>query len=283
MHPRNLQFLAELVYRRCGIVIGPDKLYLLQTRLAGLLERERLSSLDALAGRLALAPHTGLARDVIEALTTNETLFFRDEQAFAHLRDTALPALRAARGGAGQAPRLRVWSAAASSGQEAYSVAMLLAEAAPPWPAAGVEILATDIARAPLARAEAALYSAFEVQRGVSEARLVRHFEREPEGWRVRPLLRSMVRCQSWNLLSDPAALGRFDIVLCRNVLIYFDAATRGRVLAGLFGSLAGDGYLYLGGSETLLEQQHGLVAAPGGRGVFVRADAPASALAPAT
>ncbi len=272
MTPRNLQLLAGLLHRQSGIVIGADKLYLLQTRLAGLLLRERLASLDGLAERLAAAPDGELARATIEALTTNETLFFRDAHAFAHLRDTALPALRAARLGAGGCGRLRLWSAAASSGQEAYSIAMLLAEARPGWPAGAAEILATDIARAPLARAEAGLYSGFEVQRGVSPDRLARHFAPDGDGYRVRPSLRDMVRCRPWNLLSDPVALGRFDIVFCRNVLIYFDPDTRARVLAGLAGVLAADGYLYLGGAETLLEQGAAFAAAPGGRGVFVRA-----------
>ncbi len=275
MTPRNLQALAGLLHQRCGIVIGPDKLYLLQTRLAGLLRDAGLASLDALAEHLAAAPEGELARRAVEAMTTNETLFFRDEPAFAHLRDVALPQLRAARrcANAGSS-RLRVWSAAASTGQEAYSVAMLLAEARPPWPPGDIEILASDIARAPLARAEAAIYSPFEVQRGLSDDRLARHFERVPEGWRIRPELRAMVRCQGWNLLADPAPLGRFDIVLCRNVLIYFDGPTRGRVLARIAEALLPDGYLYLGGSETLLERQGGLRPAPCGRGVFVQTPA---------
>ena len=269
MTPRNLRTVAALLHQHSGIVIGPDKLYLLQTRLAGLLLREGLPTLDALAERLAATGAAGeLARCVVEAMTTNETLFFRDEHAFAHLRDTALPALRAARGGA--AARLRIWSAAASTGQEAYSIAMLLAESRPPWAAPQVEILASDIARAPLARAEAAVYSPFEVQRGVTPARLAQHFEREAEGWRVRPALRAMVRCQGWNLLADPAPLGRFDIVLCRNVLIYFDGPTRAGVLARMAEALVPDGYLYLGGSETLLDRQDGFAPAPCGRGVFV-------------
>jgi chemotaxis protein methyltransferase CheR len=277
MTPRNLQILSALLHQRSGIVIGPDKLYLVQTRLAGLLRSEGLANLDCLAERLALAPNGELARCTIEAMTTNETLFFRDDAAFAHLRDVSLPQLRQAR----QGTRLRIWSAAASTGQEAYSLAMLLAEARPPCTATSVEILATDIARGPLARAEAGLYSQFEVQRGITAARLAQHFVREADGWRVRPNLRSMVRCQNWNLLNDPAPLGRFDIVLCRNVLIYFDGPTRARVLARLGEALASDGFLYLGGSETLLERQDGFVPAPGGRGVFLRARTGASAPQP--
>ncbi len=272
MTPRGYGIVSALVRERSGIIIGPDKLYLIQTRLAGLLRDEGLGSLDALAHRLEAGPHSELAGAVVEAMTTNETLFFRDEQIFAHLRDVALPTLRAARSVQPDGTRLRVWSAAASTGQEAYSLAMLLAEARPAWPTGGVEILASDIARAPLARAQAGLYGQFEVQRGLSAARLAQHFMREAEGWRIRPALQSMVRCRLWNLLADPAPLGRFDIVLCRNVLIYFDAPTRGRVLAGLARVLAPDGYLYLGGSETLLERHCGFVPAPGGRSVFMRA-----------
>lgn len=263
--------IAAHIHARSGLALGPDKLYLLETRLAPILVREQLPDLGALARRLQLNRSDVLSKAVVEALTTNESLFFRDNTPFQHVREHALPRLHRARP-AGQ--RLRIWSAAASTGQEAYSLAITACET-PGVEERGVELIATDIASAPLERARAGLYSQFEVQRGLDGARLARWFKREGEGWRVAARLRAMVTFREWNLLSSLAPLGQFDIVFCRNVLIYFDAPTKIRVLAAIRRQMAPDGLLYLGASETTLGLAPDLVRAAPGVGVYAQAEPP--------
>jgi chemotaxis protein methyltransferase CheR len=250
MTPQGFAAIAESLRQCSGLAIGPDKIYLLESRLAPLLRRQGLRDLDALAMRLAAGGAQDLARAVAEAMTTNESSFFRDEKPFADVRQHALPQLHANRP---PGARLRIWSAAASTGQEAYSLAMIVAELRSELAGREVEILGTDLARAPLARAREGLYTNFEVQRGLSPALLARHFRREGERWRIADTLRAMVRFEVWNLLDDLRPLGRFDIVFCRNVLLYFDRATRARVLAAIARQMAPDGLLYLGGAETML------------------------------
>jgi len=261
---------AELLRARSGLVIGPDKTYLLETRLAPIARREKLPDLAALAARLRAAPGTDrLAREVVEAMTTNESLFFRDAKPFAHVRATALPRLHAARP---PGTALRIWSAAASTGQEAYSLAMIVAELRPTLATRRVEILGTDLAREPLARAREGLYSQFEVQRGLPVQMLVKHFRKEEANWRIADPLRAAVTFREWNLLDGLAPLGRFDIVFCRNVLIYFDAPTKARVLEAIAGQMAPDGVLYLGGAETVLGITDRLAAIPDGPGAYAPA-----------
>ncbi len=241
------ELFADLLRTRSGLALRPDKIYLLELRLAPILKRERLRDLSDLAERLRSRAAEALAREVVEAMTTNESLFFRDGKPFEHFRTRALPRLLAGRpAGAG----LRLWSAAASSGQEAYSLAMILADAAA---RRRVEIVGTDIAREQLARARAGLYSQFEVQRGLPVQMLVKHFRKEQAGFRVSEALRAMVEFREWNLLDGLAPLGRFDVVFCRNVLIYFDQPTKTRVLEAIAAQMADDGVLYLGGAETVL------------------------------
>ena len=242
-----LNQLTALVEARSGIVVGGGKEYLFQARLAPILRREGLDSLDRLAERVAKGGYDGLERDIAEAMATHETLFFRDAKPFEHLRTTGLPALLQRRPGA---TRLRIWSAAASTGQEAYSLAITLAEA-------GLadrnraEIVATDLAGSALERARNGLYTQYEVQRGLSVHRLLQHFDREGQEWQVDARLRALCRFRSWNLLEDPAPLGRFDVVFCRNVLFYFSRPARVAVLAHIRRNLAPDGLLYLGASES--------------------------------
>ncbi len=240
--------LAGTLKARSGLILGPDKLYLLETRLAPLLRREGLRSLDELAARMR--PGSALEGDVVEAMTTNESLFFRDGKPFELLRRTILPRLHANRP---PGATLRIWSAAAANGQEAYSIAMVCAELASAMPGRRVEIIGTDIAREPLERARQGLYSQFEIQRGLPMQMLVRHFVKEDTQWRVRQELRDAVSFRVWNLLTDPRPLGRFDVVFCRNVLLYFDTATKQRVLEGLARAMPQDGTLFLGGAETVL------------------------------
>ena len=228
--------LAELLKSRSGLMIGPDKTYLLETRLAPILKRENLRDLNALAEQLRGRGFDAVARDVVEAMTTNESFFFRDDKPFQHFRAQALPRLHAARA---TGMPLRIWSAAASSGQEAYSLAMILTEIRATLGDRRVEIIGTDLARDQLARARDGLYTQFEVQRGLPVQMLMRYFHREDPGWRISDALRTMVQWKEWNLLGDLRPLGRFDIVFCRNVLIYFEQPTKTRTLEAIAGQMA--------------------------------------------
>ncbi|WP_372620072.1 CheR family methyltransferase [Falsiroseomonas sp.] len=257
--------VAGLVRRRAGIVLTEDKGYLLETRLGPVLARFKLASLGALAERLRSLPGEALERAVVEALTTHESSFFRDGRPFEHLRG-ALPKLLS-RKAAGE--RLRIWSAACSTGQEAYSVAMLATEVLGPAAAQRLEILGTDISGEVVARAREGAFSQFEVQRGLPIRALMTSFVQEGARWRVRPELRGMVRFEERNLLADCGALGRFEVIFCRNVLIYFDAPTKTRVLEMLARQLAPDGVLYLGAAETVIGLTDHLVPVPGERGVY--------------
>jgi chemotaxis protein methyltransferase CheR len=258
--------LSGLLKARSGLVIGQDKIYLLETRLGAILRREKLPDLNALAEATRKPGAANLIRDVVEAMTTNESFFFRDDKPFQHFRSVALPKLSAAR--AAGTP-LRIWSAASSSGQEAYSLAMILQESKPTIGDRRCEIIGTDIARDQLTRAKEALYTQFEVQRGLPIQLLMKHFQKEDTNWRLVPAIRSMVRFQEFNLLSDPKALGRFDVVFCRNVLIYFDQPTKTQVLEAIAAQMPRDGILYLGGAETVLGLTGRFAPLPGERGVY--------------
>lgn len=269
MNPSTFQFLAGIVKQRSGGVLTADQGYMLDTRLAPLLKREGIASLDALALKLRGPGSDKLAQDMTELLTTNESHFFRDGKPFEHLKEL-LPALHRAR-----APGIpiRIWSAACSTGQEAYSIAIILAEMQEigdaGMKARRFEIIGTDLTQAVLDRAREAVFTQFEVQRGLPVQLLVKHFRQEaPAGWRIAAPLRAMVRFQTWNLLDDPRPLGQFDVIFCRNVLLYFDAPTKGRVLAAVASRLAPDGCVYLGGAETVLGLTDRLAPVPGQRGV---------------
>ena len=270
-------FLADLLRSRSGLVIGQDKIYLLETRLAPILIREKLRDLNDLVDRLRGRGADAVARDVVEAMTTNESFFFRDDKPFQHFRAQALARVVAARG---PGVPLRIWSAAASSGQEAYSLAMILSESRALLGDRRVEILGTDLARDQLARAREGVYTQFEVQRGLPVQMLMRHFRREDAGWRISDALRAMVQWKEWNLLGDLRSLGRFDIVFCRNVLIYFDQPTKTRALEAIAGQMSPDGMLYLGGAETVLGLTTRFAPLPAERGVYGLVPAPAAILA---
>jgi chemotaxis protein methyltransferase CheR len=269
------QTFATLLKSRSGLVIGPDKLYLLETRLASILKREKLRDLTALADRLRAPGAEALIRQVVEAMTTNESFFFRDDKPFQHFRNQALPRLVAARPAG--AP-LRVWSAASSSGQEAYSIAMIVSECRASIGDRRIEIIGTDLARDQVARAREGLYTQFEVQRGLPVQMLMRYFRKEESGWRISDALRAMVQYREWNLLADLRPLGQFDVVFCRNVLIYFDQATKAQVLDAVARQIPADGLLYLGGAETVLGITSRFAPLAAERGVYGVAGAPAVA-----
>ena len=244
----DFAMIAEIVHARSGILLGLDKVYLVESRLAPVARKWRLTGMAELSARLRQRVDNGLANDVVEAMTTNETLFFRDAKPFDHLREVALPALHAAHP---PGRPLRIWSAASSSGQEAYSIAMTVLDAG--LGRRPFEIIGTDISPEQIKRATAGVYSDFEVQRGLPVGILNRHFCKGPGGWQISAALRSSVAFRVFNLLDDSQALGVFDLVFCRNVLIYFDVATRRQVLSAIWQRLSPGGLLYLGGSETTL------------------------------
>ncbi len=187
---------------------------------------------------------------VVEAMTVNESFFFRDKTPFEHVRRVIMPALLVARR---QSRALRIWCAAAAGGQEPYSVAMCLREMAREIAGWRIEILATDLCGAVLERAQKGLYNQFEVQRGLPVKLLLKYFTQVGQLWQVVPEVRAMVEFQTFNLLADFASLGRFDVIFCRNILIYFDADTKTEVLRRLAGAISSDGYLVLGAAETPL------------------------------
>lgn len=268
MNPSTFAFLTGVVKTRSGGIISSDQGYMLETRLAPLLKREALRDLDALAARLKAPRADALAQEMTELLTTNESSFFRDTRPFEHLR-ALLPELHKARA-PGQP--LRIWSAACSTGQEAYSIAIILAElgeADASFKARRVEIIGTDITSAVLDRARAGVFTQFEVQRGLPIRTLMKRFVQEETRWRIRPEIAAPCRFEKFNLLGDPRSLGRFDVVFCRNVLIYFDVPTKGRVLNGIAQILAPDGALHLGAAETAMSVTNTLVARSGERGVY--------------
>ena len=256
--------VTELARRVAGLVFTPDKAYLVEARLAPLLRERQLSKVGELVNALRRG-EADLVADVVDALTTNETSFYRDKAPFTRFRDELLPTLAARRKGA----LINVWCAACSTGQEPYSLAMLMEGAGKAFPGVSLDILGSDISHTCLETAHEALYSQFEVQRGLSTADLVMYFEAEGKSWRLRRRLRDAVRWRQFNLLHSPSSLGRFDVVFCRNVLIYFDTETRGRVLEQIATVMAPDGYLILGAAETVMGLTDAFAAAPGAPGVY--------------
>ncbi len=235
----EFDFLRTYLKARSGLALSAEKRYLIESRLGPVCRRFNLASLGALVTALKGARDLAMERAVVEAMTTNETFFFRDRVPFDLFRDTLLPEAMARR--AAQR-RLRIWCAASSTGQEPYSLAMMLQEAAPRLAGWQVDLVATDLSTEVLERARAGLYSHFEVQRGLPLQALIKHFEQVGEQWRISASLRQMVDFRPLNLLHPFETLGTFDIIYCRNVLIYFDAQTKGDVLGRLSAALAPDG-----------------------------------------
>jgi chemotaxis protein methyltransferase CheR len=282
MTETDFAFLRLLLRQRSGLALGPDKRYLAESRLSILCRRRGISDIDALMQQVRLGRNAELEAAVVEAMTTNETLFFRDSTPFALFRDVLLPEKLAANAGSRS---LRIWCAAVSSGQEAYSLAMLIDAMADRLAGWTISILGTDISAEVLEKARTGLYSQFEIQRGLPIQMLLKHFSQRGDKWQVSDRLRAMVSFRRHNLLEDSSPLGRFDIVFCRNVLIYFDVPTKEKVLGLLAPRLAPDGALVLGATETILGLTTTLCADPRQRGLYRPAQAacaPAGAREPA-
>jgi chemotaxis protein methyltransferase CheR len=242
--------IAGILRNRAGIVLDGDKSYLIESRLLPLAKSRGFSSFSQLTQKLNSGNDAELMALAIDALTTNETLFFRDIRPFEVLQNRIIPDLAKSRSSGGT---VRIWSAAASTGQEAYSLAIMLAENPQLLAGSKVEILGTDISRESLTRAREGIYSHFEVQRGIPGSLLPKYFSKKGERWQLNEAIRSKVSFKEFNLLDNPKPLGRFDIILCRNVLLYFDVPTKRGILERLAGVLADDGAILLGGSESTI------------------------------
>ena len=243
----DFSFVAREVRSRSGLVLTPGMSYLIETRLAPIARKESLASVAELAAAARLRRDERLVWQITDALTTNETYFFRDRKPFEILRDRIIPELQQAR--TDQA--LRIWCAATSTGQEAFSIAMMLDDLRAAGRGVDVEIIATDLSERVLEKARAGLYTQFEVQRGLPVRMLIKHFEKVGDHWRIADRIRAMVRFQRFNLLDDLKPLGVFDIVVCRNVLAYFDAETKRATLEKIAAQSSEDGVLILGAAES--------------------------------
>lgn len=271
--PQDFQFLADLLKSRSGLVLGPEKGYLLESRLTPVARRRGLDDLPQLVRLIRHKPDETLLHEISEAMTINESFFFRDNLPFDILAHHVLPALRTARA---NSRRLRIWSAACSTGQEPYSIAMILDQQRAMWADWTIEIIATDLSSQAIAKAQAGIYSQFEVQRGLPIKNLMTYFTKVGDLWQISPEIRSKVKFRTFNLLQPLTPLGIFDVVFCRNVLIYFDAPTKARVLEAIRRQMPNDGSLFLGAAETVLGLTKAFKPVRDMRGLYVPAESEA-------
>jgi chemotaxis protein methyltransferase CheR len=251
MTPQDFDYLRKLLRERSGLVLSAEKQYLAESRLLPVARKHGLAGLGELVGKLkATTAAAPLPVEVIEAMTTNESFFFRDKVPFEHFRLTVMPALLAARA---REKRIRIWCTACATGQEPYSLAMCLKGIGPALAGWRVEIVATDLSNEVLAKAKAGIYNQFEVQRGLPIQQLVKFFTQVGEAWQIAEEIRAMVKFRPLNLLADFSPLGTFDLVFCRNVLIYFDQDTKTGVLNRIARQMPSDGFLILGAAETVV------------------------------
>ncbi len=253
--PQEVDSVFKLIHELCGIYIDNSKSYLVESRLGELVRSQGCKNYEELVRKVRLGTDLSLKTSVIDAMTTNETLFFRDESPFDALKFKALPETIDARSKTAFPKRLRIWSAACSTGQEPYSIAMTIAEMIPDFAKWDIQIVGTDICDKALKQASRGEYSAFEVERGMKPAMLGRYFQKVgAAAYKVHDALRSMCVFKPFNLTGPLTALGQFDIVFCRNVVIYFNAATRREVFRRIGEIMLPEGYLFVGAQETLAD-----------------------------
>ncbi len=267
MRSEDFKFISQLLHDRSGLMLTEDKVYLLESRLTPLARKRGLDGLESLIQKLKLSRDTALTNDIVEAMTTNESFFFRDNTPFDLFKQYVLPAMEKGRG---SGKRLRIWCAAASTGQEPYSLAIILREAWHKWRDWNIEIIGTDLSSQVLDKAVEGVYSQFEVQRGLPIQMLIKYFQQEGDVWRLNNDIRSMVKFRKFNLLDNFAGLGKFDVIFCRNVLIYFDQPTKSGVLNRMRKTLSDDGALFLGAAETVLGITDQFKPVTGQRGLYV-------------
>lgn len=267
MTPDEFAYAADLIRTRTGFVLTRDKSYIIENRLSPVVRRHRLKDVGELIG-LVRDGAENLTAELLDAMMTKDTGFFRDWKPFVHPRDETLRGFSRSRPN----KRLRILCAGVSTGQEAYSAALTVLESGWFVPGWRIEILGIDLSAAALAVASRGGYTQFEVQRGLPANVLVNNFTKNLDLWVIGDAARSLVEFKAWNLLDDLSPLGCFDVVLCRNVLAYFDLSSKAAVLGKLRDGLAGDGRLYLGASETTAGVAEGFRAIDAGLAVFARA-----------
>jgi chemotaxis protein methyltransferase CheR len=266
MEEKEFGYVRDLIHRRAGLILESGKEYLVEYRLLPLARREGAESVSELIKRLRASAPCALHECVVEAMTTSETSFFRDLHPFLVFRDSILPALTRKR-----RDSLMIWSAACATGQEPYTIAMIIKEHSAQLGDCKVRILASDISTEVLKRARAGRFSQLEVNRGLPAQLMVKYFRRDGDDWVIRPDIRTMVEFQQINLVHPFPVLPRMDAILLRNVLLYFDVATKRRILAAMRGQLKRDGFLLLGGTETALGIDENLERVTNDRGGWHR------------
>ncbi|HZC96306.1 MAG TPA: protein-glutamate O-methyltransferase CheR [Bradyrhizobium sp.] len=279
MTPSDYEYLRKLLKERSGLDLSADKQYLVESRLVPLARKSALAGIPELVLKIRGGAEP-LTAEVVEAMTTNETFFFRDKIPFDHLKEAVIPALLQARAARRS---LRIWCAASSTGQEPYSIAMLLKEAGPALSGWRTEIVATDLSLGVLEKARAGIFSQFEVQRGLPIQLLVKYFTQVGELWQLNADIRAMVQHRQLNLLQDFSHLGTFDVIFCRNVLIYFDQDTKAGIFARIARMIEPDGVLALGAAESVVGITNAFKPYPERRGLYRPNIAPAARAGAAT
>ena len=265
MTPPDYEYLRKLLKDHSGLDLSADKQYLIESRLLPLSRKCGIAGISELVQKMKGGAAT-IVSQVVEAMTTNETFFFRDKVPFDHFRNSIMPELlktRAAR------KSIRIWCAAGSTGQEPYSLAMSLKEMSAALAGWRVEIIATDLSQEVLEKSKSGMYSQFEVQRGLPIQLLVKHFKQNGEFWQINADIRAMVQHRQLNLLHDFSQLGTFDVIFCRNVLIYFDQDTKINIFGRLARAMEADGFLVLGAAETVVGLTDVFKPFPDKRGLY--------------
>lgn len=270
MNSQDFTFLVNMLKKKSGHVLSPDKGYLLDSRLGPIARKENFGSVEALVTAMRTRNDERLNAMVTEAMTTNETFFFRDRTPFDLFKSEVIPHMATNRR---PGSKLKIWCAAASTGQEPYSLAMILREEAAKMRGISHNILATDISDKVLHKAKAGLYSQFEVQRGLPVQLMVKYFQKSDDLWKIDPNLQQHIVFRKFNLLDSFRTMGQFDVVFCRNVLIYFDQPTKSDILNRLAQSIAPDGFLFLGAAETVMGLSDAFAPVSGKRGLYIRKD----------
>ncbi len=270
MRKEDFDLLSTILKERSGLVLSEDKVYLLESRLTPIARKKGMETLDDLINEIRLRRKEELLNEITEAMTTNESFFFRDNTPFDLLKDDVLPALMQSRAAS---KRIRIWCSAASTGQEPYSIAIILKEMAAELDGWKIDIVGTDLSNKVLDKAKAGIYSQFEVQRGLPIKLLMKYFTQAGEMWQISDEIRRMVTYRPFNLLNDYSSLGTFDVIFCRNVLIYFQQDTKAAVLNRLRGQMPDDGTLFLGAAETVLGLSDKFKPVPGKRGMYMTSD----------
>ena len=276
MTPPDYEYLRKLLREQSGLDLSADKQYLIESRLLPLSRKVGLAGIGDLVQKMK-AGSTSITTQVVEAMTTNETFFFRDKTPFDHFRDSIMPEILRART---SRKSVRIWCAAGSTGQEPYSLAMSLKEMGATLAGWRIEIIATDLSQEVLEKSRAGIYSQFEVQRGLPIQMLVKYFKQTGEFWQVNAEVRAMVQHRQLNLLHDFSQLGLFDVIFCRNVLIYFDQDTKIKIFNRLAKATEADGFLVLGAAETVVGLTDVFKPFPERRGLYRPSAAPASTVA---